>query len=123
MLFQPPYQPNVATQKRYGIAVGDTINIGTVNNRPGPGEPTDRLIVTGHRETERQVRLGAEGRLPGEYHQRRDDLAGIFKLGVGKEGSWFYLAHRSAVPANKDALNDYVKQPPMSFSGSPPIHL
>jgi len=114
MLFQPPYQPNVATQKRYGIAVGDTINIGTVNLL-GPERASQPIvyIVTGNRETERRVRAAVQkAGYPASIVNVETISPAIFKLGVGLEGSWFYLASRSAVPADKDTLNDYIKDPP-----------
>jgi hypothetical protein len=116
MLYQPPYDLTAAMQKRYGIAVGDTVNIGTINSL-GAQKTSQPVvyIVTGNRETERLVRLALQkAGYPASIINVETISPAIFKLGVGLEGSWFYLANRSAVPADQEALNSYIQQPPYS---------
>lgn len=116
MLFQPPYQPVSGLPKRYGIAVGDTTNIATIHTTGPKNDRAHRpivYIITGHRGTEQLVRKAAlAAGYPAAIINVERIAPAIFKLGIGPDGSWFYLAHRSAVPASRDALNDYVKQPP-----------
>ena len=88
MLFQPPYQITSGLPKRYGIAVGDATNIGTIHTI-GPDRVNQPVvyIVTAHRETERQVRLALQkAGYPASIINVETISPAIFKLGVGKEG-------------------------------------
>ena len=114
VLTTPPYPEQATTLHRLGIALGDTTNIATVKTI-GPDRANKPIvyIITGNRETERRVRAAV---LKAGYPEAIINIETISPviapLGIGREGSWFYWVHRTAVPANKDALNEYVKHPP-----------
>jgi hypothetical protein len=96
--------------------VGDTINIGTIHTI-GPEKTIQPIvyIVTGNRATEKAVRLAVrKAGYPDAIINVETISPIIAPLGLGKDGSWFYTAHRSAVPSpeTKQALEDYVKNPP-----------
>jgi len=102
---------------RTGVAFGDTINIGTVHTI-GP-DRVDRpivIIITGHREAERRVRAAARAAgYPDAIINVETISPVIAPLGIsrdGKEASWLGFVHRVAVPQDRAALEEYIKDPP-----------
>jgi len=109
--FIPPY-PEGTIPPRIGAAVGDAINIGTINTI-GPDRANQPIvyIITGHRETEWRVRQAAlKAGYPAAIINVETISPVIAPLGIGAEGSWFYMAHRVAVPADGDELQTYVQE-------------
>ena len=102
--------------ERMGVMVGDTINIGTIHTL-GPEKTNQPIvyIVTGNRATEKAVRQAVrKAGYPDAIINVETISPIIAPLGLGSKGSWFYTAHRAAVP-NPDAkqlLEEYVKHPP-----------
>jgi hypothetical protein len=117
----PPGAPG-----RIGAAVGDTINIGTIHTI-GP-DRVDRpivIIITGHREAERLVRaaLRAAG-YPNAIINVETISPAIAPLGIsrdGKEASWLGSVHRVAVPQDRAALEEYIKDPPYRLFRVTPV--
>jgi hypothetical protein len=114
------------SKERVGAMVGDTINIGTI--RTLGAEKTNQpiiYIVTGSRATEKAVRLAVrKAGYPDAIVNVETISPIIAPLGVGPNGSWFYTAHRAAVP-NPDAkqmLEEYVKHPPYAVFRLTPDH-
>ena len=117
----PPGAPG-----RIGAPVGDTINIGTVHTI-GPDRVNRPIviIITGHRETERRVRaaLRAAG-YPDAIINVETISPVIAPLGVsrdGEEASWLGFVHRVAVPEDKTALEEYIKNPPYKLFRVTPV--
>ena len=101
---------------RIGAAVGDTINIGTMNTiGPDRVRRPIVIIITGHRETERRVRAALhQAGYPDAVINVETISPVIAPLGVsrdGKEGSWFGWVHRVAVPQNVTEVEDYIRNP------------
>ena len=101
---------------RIGAAVGDTINIGTVNTiGPDRVRRPIVIIITGHRQTERLVRAALhQAGYPDAVINVETISPALAPLGVsrnGKEGSWLGSVHRVAVPQNEAELTDYIREP------------
>ncbi len=108
----PPGAPG-----RIGVPVGDTINIGTIHTI-GPDRVNRPIviIIIGHRETERRVRetLHQAG-YPDAVINVETISPVIAPLGIsrdGKQASWLGFVHRVAVPEDRAALEEYIKDPP-----------
>ena len=98
-------------QNSRGLAVGDAVNIETINTI-GPDKFNQPIvyIITGNRETERQVRAAArKAGYPDAIINVETIAPVIAPLGAGATGSWFAFAHRIAAPLDKEALKDYAR--------------
>ena len=107
-----PETPVDESKQRLGIAVGDTVNIGTIHTI-GPDRVNRPMvyIITGHRETERRVRAAVRAAgYPDAIINVETVSPTLGPLGVN--GAWFFFAHRVAVPADPAALQKYLQNPP-----------
>ncbi len=98
-------------QNSRGLAVGDAVNIETINT-VGPDKFNQQIvyIITGNRETERRVRAAArQAGYPDAIINVETISPVIAPLGAGNTGSWFAFAHRIAAPFDKEALKDYAR--------------
>ncbi len=117
----PPGAPG-----RIGAPVGDTINIGTVHTI-GPDRVNRPIviIITGHRETERRVRAAARAAgYPDAIINVETISPVIAPLGIsldGAEASWLGFVHRVAVPEDRTALEEYIKNPPYKLFRVTPV--
>ncbi|MDD3827734.1 MAG: hypothetical protein PHY79_17345 [Anaerolineae bacterium] len=105
----PP--PERYLPRRVAPSVGDALNINTIKTiGPDRVERPIVIVITGHRGTEQAVRksLLAAG-YPDAIINVEAIAPALGPLGVNDKGSWFYFAHRVAVPENKDDLLDYLK--------------
>lgn len=96
---------------RIAPSVGDALNIETIKtNGTGKDERPIVIIITGHRGTEQAVRKAvlAAG-YPDAIINVETIAPALGPLGINGEGSWYYWAHRVAVPESKDELLDYLK--------------
>jgi hypothetical protein len=96
---------------RIAPSVGDALNIKTIKTI-GPsrvGRPIV-IIITGHRGTEQAVRRAvlAAG-YPDAIINVETIAPALGPLGINGEGSWYYWAHRVAVPESEDELLDYLR--------------
>jgi hypothetical protein len=111
---------------RIGAPVGDTINIGTIHTI-GPDRVNRPviIIITGHRETERRVRAAARAAgYPDSIINVETISPVIAPLGVsrdGEEASWLGFVHRVAVPEDKKALEEYIRNPPYKLFRVTPV--
>jgi hypothetical protein len=101
-------------QQRMMVAVGDAINMRTINTI-GPDKYNRPIvyIITGNRETERRVRAAAlKAGYPASIINVETISPIIAPLGIGAEGSWFVLANRLAVTLDPTAVENYARNPP-----------
>ena len=99
---------------RISAAVGDSINIGTIKTI-GPDKFNKPIvyIITGNRETERQIRAAAlKAGYPDAIINVETISPVIAPLGIGDKGSWLAFGHRVAVPLDKTAVEYYARNPP-----------
>lgn len=98
-------------QNSRGLAVGDSVNIETINTT-GPDKFNRPIvyIITGNRETERRVRAAARKAGYPEAIINVEAISPVIApLGTGDNGSWFAFPHRIAAPLDKEALKDYAR--------------
>ena len=101
-------------QHRMMVAVGDAINMRTINTI-GPDKNNRPIvyIITGNRETERRVRAAAlKAGYPASIINVEAISPIIAPLGWAPKGSWFVLAHRLAVTLDPTAVENYARNPP-----------
>ena len=97
-----------------GVAVGDTINISTVNTL-GPDRFNQPIvyILTANRTTEQLVRAAVHAAAYPDEIVNVEPLAPVIAPpGYGPNGSTYYLAHRATVAESQETLNAYIKNPP-----------
>ena len=97
-------------QNSRGLAVGDSINIRTINTI-GPDKFNRPIvyIITGNRETERRVRAAVRKAGYPEAIINVETISPVIApLGAGADGSWFAFPHRIAASLDTEALEDYV---------------
>ena len=96
---------------RIAPSVGDAFNIKTIKTiGPNHTERPIVILITGHRGTAQAIR---EALLTAGYPDAIINVEiiapALGPLGVNGEGSWYYWAHRVAVPESEDELLDYLK--------------
>jgi len=98
--------------RRVAPQVGDAINVETVKTiGPDPYEAPMVYIITGHRETEQRVRAAARAAgYPDAIINVETISPALGPLGIKDKGSWFFFAHRVALPDDKDALKLYLQE-------------
>jgi hypothetical protein len=99
------------SSNRIGAAVGDAINIGTVQTS-GPDKFRQPIIyvITGNTATEQRVRQAAlAAGYPASIINVETISPIIGPMGYGPTGSVFAFAHRIAAAENQDDLFDYVQ--------------
>jgi hypothetical protein len=101
-------------QQRMMVAVGDAINIRTINTIGSDKNNAPIVyIITGNRETERRVRAAAlRAGYPASIINVETISPIIAPLGIGEKGSWFVFANRLAVTLDPTAVKDYARNPP-----------
>lgn len=96
---------------RIGPSVGDALNIKTIKTiGPDHAERPIVIIITGHRGTAQAVRkaLQAAG-YPDAIINVETIAPALGPLGINAEGSWYYWAHRVAVPESENELLEYLQ--------------
>jgi hypothetical protein len=106
---------------RNGVAIGDTVNIGTVRTTgPDPFNQPIVYILTGNRIAEQRVRAAVRAAGYPDAIVNVETISPIIApLGVGAEadgktpkGTVFFFGHRVAAAEDQEVLRQYVQKPP-----------